>query len=77
MQNGLYQRKHASTARQAEALAMRIRGTTFKAIGEKLGVTRARAYQLVQRKDVSRNLRNATLGIELRPGLELDWLYAA
>ena len=61
MSKGFHKRKHASTARQAEALAMRIRGTTFKAIGEKLGVTRARAYQLVQRAHRNQRLRREKL----------------
>ena len=61
MSKGFHKRKHASTARQAEALAMRIRGITFKAIGEKLGVTRARAYQLVQRAHRNERLRREKL----------------
>ena len=61
MSEGFHERKHASTARQAEALAMRIRGITFKAIGEKLGVTRARAYQLVQRAHRNERLRREKL----------------
>ena len=61
MSKGFHKRKHACTARQAEALAMRIRGITFKAIGEKLGVTRARAYQLVQRAHRNQRLRREKL----------------
>lgn len=63
----------AATERRPKALQLRIEGDTYRAIGAKLGVSEATAYQDVKRSLRELNERQAELADELRR-LEIERL---
>lgn len=69
-------RKVTAAARRAQALALRIGGLSFQAIGDKLGVTKQAAHALVVNALRDTNAQTAEAADELRR-LELERLDTA